>query len=191
MEIARILTGLETHGLLLKTDPKLPSVCALVAGEPVKGSWWAHPRSHEMFRVLTALAAHSDVLVAKLVSRKDTFIHRTLWPAILAVGMAREVWQMERLDRQARALLAEVEKKGALQASGRIALLLEQTLLVHGEQVHTDAGSHAKILTSWKLWAKQAGVKKAADLADAKASLEKVVDYLNRQHGGRGRLPWR
>jgi hypothetical protein len=144
-----------------------------------------------MFQMLNGLAAHSDVLVVKLVSGKDTFIHRTLWPAILAVGMAREAWQVERLDRQARVLLAEVEKKGKLQASGRTPLLLEQTILVHGEQVHTEAGSHAKILTSWKRWAKQAGVKKAADLADAKASLEKVVDYLNRQHGGRGRLPWR
>ena len=139
---------------------------------------------------MTALAAHPDVLVVKLVSRKDTFIHRALWPAMLAVGMARDAWQTQGLDRQSRALLAAVDESGEHQARGRIALLLEQRLLVRGEQVHTDACSHAKILTSWKQWARRAGVKKA-DLADAKASLERVVDYFNRQHGGRGRLPWR
>jgi hypothetical protein len=162
----------------------------MVAGEPVRGSWWAHPRSHAMFRVLTELAAHSDVLVAKLVSGKDTFIHRPLWPAVLAIGVAQEKWQVQGLDQKARALLAEVEKTGEVEASGKVALRLEQALLVHGKQVHTDAGSHAKILMSWSRWVERAGVK-CGDLTEAKASLEKLVDYLNRRHGGRGRLPWR
>jgi len=175
---------------MLTTDPKLPSVCALVAGEPVRGSWWAHPRSHEMFRVLTDLAAHPDVLVEKLVSGKDTFIHKSLWPAVLAIGMAQEKWQIQGLDEKSRALLAEVEKKGEVQASGKVALRLEQALLVHGKQLHTDAGSHEKILMSWGRWAKRARVK-SGDLTEAKASLEKLVEYLNRRYGGRGRLPWR
>ena len=190
MALKEILEELESNGILLKTDPKLPNVCALVAGGTVKGSWWVHPQSHEMFRVLTELAAHPDVLVAKLVSGKDTFIHRALWPTMLAVGMAREPWQMEPLDRASRALLEEVEKKGQVQTTGRSALALEKALLVHGEQVHTEAGSHAKILTSWRQWAARVGPK-ASDLAEAKASLEKIVDHLNRRSGGRGRLPWK
>jgi hypothetical protein len=36
--IDEVLRELETHGLLLKTDAKLPNVCALVAGAPVRGS---------------------------------------------------------------------------------------------------------------------------------------------------------
>jgi ferric-dicitrate binding protein FerR (iron transport regulator) len=97
---------------------------------------------------------------------------------------------MQGLDQKSRALLVEVEKKGEVQASGKSALRLEQALLVHGDQVHTDAGSHAKILMSWRRWAKRAGVK-SGELTKAKASLEKLVEYLNRRHGGRGRLPWR
>jgi len=164
----------------------------MVAGEPVRGSWWAHPLSHAMFRVLTELAAHPDVLVAKLVSGKDTFIHRSLWPALLAVGAAREKWQMQGLDEKSRATLAEVENSGEVQASGKSALHLERALLVHGEQVHTDTGSHAKILMSWRRWAKRAGVKGGEQpVAEAKASLEKLAEYLNWSYGGRGRLPWR
>lgn len=189
MEI-KLLEELQTHGLLLKTDPKLPNVCALIAGETVRGSWWAHPRSHEMYRVLTELAAHPDVLVAKLICGKDTFIHRALWPAILAVGTAREKWQVDHLDRESRDLLRNVDRKGEMQASGPIALALEKALLVHGQQVHTEAGSHAKILMSWRRWAKLKGVK-AGELTDAKASLEKLVAHLNRRYDGRGRLPWR
>ena len=190
VSLAQILDELKDHGILLTTDPKLPSVCAMVAGGPVRGSWWAHPRSHAMFRVLTELAAHPDVLVAKLVSGKDTFIHRALWPAVLAIGTSQEKWQMQGLDAKSRALLKEVEKKGEIEASGKSALRLEQALLVHGEQEHTDAGSHAKILMSWERWAKRARMKKG-DLREAKASLEKNVEYLNRRYGGRGRLPWR
>jgi hypothetical protein len=192
VSLRQVLEELKAHGILLTTDPKLPSVCAMLAGEPVRGSWWAHPESHAIFRVLTELAAHPDVQVAKLVSGKDTFIHRALWPAVLAIGTAREKWQTEGLDAKSRALLAEVEKKGEVQASGKGALRLEQALLVHGEQVHTETGSHAKILMSWGRWAKRAGMKSGElTVSEAKASLEKLVEYLNRRYGGRGRLPWR
>jgi hypothetical protein len=191
VSLAQVLEELKDQGVLLTTDSKLPSVCAMVAGEPVRGSWWAHPRSHAMFHMLTELAAHPDVLVAKLVSGKDTFIYKSLWPAVLAVGTAHEKWQMEGLDQKSRVLLAEVEKKREVQASGKSALRLEQALLVHGEQVHTDAGSHAKILVSWLRWAERTGVK-SGDLpvADAKASLEKLLEHLNRRYSGRGRVPW-
>src|SRR5438309_47738 len=66
----RVLAELIEHGLLLEIDARLPNVCALVAGETVRGSWWAHPRSHDIFGVNCALADHPDVLVTKLVSGK-------------------------------------------------------------------------------------------------------------------------
>jgi hypothetical protein len=186
----KIAAELEQHGILLKTDPKLPNACALVVGEPIRGSWWAHAKSHEIFGVLTELEAHPDVLVAKLVSGKDTFIHRSLWAAVLAVGTARERWQMHSLDREARALLAQADKAGMIESGGRAALVLERALLVHSEQVHTDHGSHAKILTSWKQWAERTGTK-PGEIDESKASLEKLVDHLNARYQGNGRLPWR
>lgn len=189
--VEQILAELETSGLLLKTDAKLPNVCGLAAGEPIKGSWWAHPRSHEIFRVLSALAAHPQVLVVKLVSGKDTFVHRALWPAVAALGLAREKWQLERLDEKARALLARVDGEPQVQTSGQPALALEQALLVHAWQVHTDAGSHAKILESWARWLKKAGMERPCMTAgEARQSLEKTVMYLNKRYGGSGRLPW-
>ena len=189
--VERILAELETSGLLLKTDAKLPNVCALAAGEPIKGSWWAHPRSHEIFGILSALAAHPDVLVIKLVSGKDTFVHRTLWPAVAAIGVAREKWQIERLDEKARALLARVDREDEIQTSGASALALERALLVHASQVHTAAGFHAKILQGWQRFLNNAGLEKPAITpAGARQSLETLIDYLNKRYSGRGRLPW-
>ena len=56
----------------------------------MRGSWWAHPRSHEIFRVNCELAEHPDVLVNKLISGKITYLHRALWSAFVAIGRARE-----------------------------------------------------------------------------------------------------
>jgi hypothetical protein len=41
----RVRLALREHGLLLQSDIALPNVAALVAGETVRGSWWAHPAS--------------------------------------------------------------------------------------------------------------------------------------------------
>lgn len=184
-----ILAQLEEHGLLLKIDAKLPNVCALVAGEPVHGSWWAHRRSHEIFRALSELAEHPDVLVAKLISRKDTFIHRALWRAVAAIGSARQPWQISALDKESRSLLSKVDAGDEVQATGKFALRLEQALLVRSRQVHTEAGAHAKMLSSWENWAKREHVRKMPT-AEAMKTLERLVDHLNRRYDGRGRLPW-
>jgi hypothetical protein len=186
-----VIAELETNGLLLKTDAKLPNVCALVAGEPVRGSWWSHTMSHQMFHVLTEVASHRDVLTAKLISSKDTFVHRSLWPAFLAVAMSRERWQFAALDAKARALLKRVDEQGKTEASGGAAVALEKALLVHGEQMHTSEGSHAKVLTSWGKWMESAAVQSPElTAAQGRESIEKAVSFLNRRHDGRGRLPW-
>jgi hypothetical protein len=86
MELPELLARLREVDLLLDTDPKFPNVTALLAGETVRGSWWAHPKAHEMYRVASELRADPDVLAIKLVSGKITFIHRPLWMAVFAVG---------------------------------------------------------------------------------------------------------
>jgi hypothetical protein len=75
----------------------------------VSGSWWGHPRAHEIFAVLNDLADHPDILFTKLVSRKDTLVHRALWPDLLAVGSARSAWQMDGLSDGALELLESVQ----------------------------------------------------------------------------------
>ena len=88
-------------GLLLLQDRAFPSAATLVIGEPASGSWWAHPRSHEIFRCVRAISGHPDVLVTKLLDGKVTFVHRRLWPALLAVATAREEWQEAGLSHDA------------------------------------------------------------------------------------------
>src|SRR5436190_663697 len=91
--VVDVLTALERYKLLLASDAALPSVATIVAGEPVRGSWWAHPKSHAIFAALGALSRHRDALVVPLIARKVTFVHRDLWPALLAVALPREPWQ--------------------------------------------------------------------------------------------------
>jgi hypothetical protein len=197
----RVLETLLELGLLLLHDARLPSVSTLVAGEPVRGSWWGHPRSHAIFRVATFLGEHRDVVVAKLVSGKVTFLHRDAWPALAGVGTAREPWQMRDLGGLERALLERVDRSpvsggmladlGAPRAVAAAAKELERRLLVHGESVHTESGAHATQLESWRHWAQRAGFGLAAlEPEAARAHLENLVGAIERRCGVRGRLPW-
>ena len=57
-----LAAALEKYGLLLLQDKKLPSAVTIIVGEPVAGSWWSHPRAHEIFRELEKI---DDVLTVK------------------------------------------------------------------------------------------------------------------------------
>ena len=105
-----VFAALKKYGLLLLNDSALPNLCRLAVGERVRGSWWAHPRAQEIFQVYEALEDHPDVLIMKLISGKVTYIHRTLWPQVVAVGRSREPWQMKDLSAAARNLLSVVDK---------------------------------------------------------------------------------
>ena len=60
-----------------------PSLAEVIAGEPVRGSWWSHPKSREIFAVTRAIRDSDDVLVCRLVEGKITFVHRRMWPALV------------------------------------------------------------------------------------------------------------
>jgi hypothetical protein len=152
---AHILATLEATGLLLIQDRSFPNVVKLVTGETLRGSWWAHPRSHEIFRCLNAIAADPAVLVTKLIHKKVTFVHRRLWPAVLSVASARDAWQLEGLSPEASLLLDQVEREGQLEASGPESAELEHRLLVHGEQIHTESGKHKTRLETWAAWSRR------------------------------------
>jgi hypothetical protein len=192
-ESVPVLAQLKEHGLLLQTDANLPNVCVLITGAPVRGSWWAHPRSHEIFRANCELVAHPDVLVSKLISGRGTYLHRALWPAVIAIGRARESWQIDHLSQDAYNLLAEVDGK-PIRTDRRVnkpASELETNLLVYSEQFHTETGTHARSLESWEHWSSRTGyMGEQITLASAKLTLEDVVASLNRKFKGHGRLPW-
>jgi len=72
------------HGVMLASAKgRVPCLADIVAGEPIKGSWWAHPKGREIFRVLGAVGDSPDVLVCRLVDGKITFVHRRLWAALV------------------------------------------------------------------------------------------------------------
>jgi hypothetical protein len=182
-----MLARLHEHGLLLQQDKRLPDVAAAVAGEPIRGSWWAHPRAHAIFACLSELEQHPDTLVIKLVAGKVTFIHRRLWPAVLAIGVAREPWQFAGLAAGARDLYAAVEQQGMLMVAGRSAKELERHLLVHSAQVHTDTGHHELRMERWDLWADRVGADTTLSAQAGRKQLEAAVLALG---GTAALLPW-
>ena len=93
MTFEEVLSQLERTGLLLLSDSAIPSLVQLVVGQPVRGSWWGHPQGHAIYALSARLGDHEDVLIVKLVGGKVTFVHRKLWPALLAVARSGEPWQ--------------------------------------------------------------------------------------------------
>jgi hypothetical protein len=158
--LRQAVDALERTGLLLMHDARKPSLTALVAGAPIKGSWWGHPAGKRIFQVASALEDGGRVLFVPLLSAKVTLVHRRLWPALVSVGESRASWQMDPLNPRARELLTKVQEAGRLRATGPSSKALARALLVHAEQVHTAGGSHATELVSW------ATVREAREIAD-------------------------
>ena len=81
------LAFVKRHGVVLQAARgPVPSLAAAVAGESIRGSWWAHPRGREIYRVAEAISESPDVLVCKLVGGKVTYVHRRLWPALVRLS---------------------------------------------------------------------------------------------------------
>ena len=75
------------HGVVLESAAgPVPSLVEKVAGAPIRGSWWAHPRSHEIFKLTRVVRDSADILVCRLVDGKITYVHRRLWPSLVRVA---------------------------------------------------------------------------------------------------------
>jgi hypothetical protein len=83
MKAAEALAFVEEHGVVLASAKgPVPCLTELIAGEPIKGSWWSHPKSHQIWAILESVTQSKDVLVCRLVKGKITLVHRRLWPAL-------------------------------------------------------------------------------------------------------------
>lgn len=78
------------HGAVLASahHATVPNLAEAIAGEPIVGSWWSHPKSNLIFDVLSAIDDAPDVRCFKLVDHKVTFVHRDRWPHL--VRLARD-----------------------------------------------------------------------------------------------------
>jgi hypothetical protein len=72
--------------VLVSAKGAVPRLTEMIVGEPIKGSWWAHPKSHQIFAILQAVTHSKEILVCRLVDEKVTLVHRRLWPALVRVS---------------------------------------------------------------------------------------------------------
>jgi hypothetical protein len=191
--LSRAREALERFGVLLLSDPALPSLVGIIVGEPLRSSWWGHPSSHIIYQALNRLDDDPDVLSIKLVAGKVTFVDRRLWPAVYVLATARDDWQMVGLTPGAHWLLGETDAQGTLPSDAVVvpptfghgrrvadfARELERRLLVHATEIHTPSGAHAKILQTWQLWAARVGLPNSSmSASQARQELEEAAARL-------------
>jgi hypothetical protein len=81
------ISFIKKHGVILASAKgPVPRLTEAIVNEAIKGSWWVHPKSQEIFSVLQAVTHSKEVLVCRLVNGKISFIHRRLWPALVRVA---------------------------------------------------------------------------------------------------------
>jgi hypothetical protein len=77
----------EHHGVVLQAARgPVPSLAEAIAGGPIRGSWWGHPKGHDIFRASEVIGDSAEVLVCKLVDGRVTYVHRRLWPALVKLA---------------------------------------------------------------------------------------------------------
>ncbi|MEX2119586.1 MAG: hypothetical protein WD847_08325 [Pirellulales bacterium] len=96
--VVDLLTLVEREGMVLESarHPSIPNLVEYIVGEPVHGSWWGHPKGHEIYALLNALrGADAEVAVCKFIDGKITYIHRRLWASCARLAA---ILGPERLD---------------------------------------------------------------------------------------------
>lgn len=87
-----------THGVVLASAKgPIPRLTDAIVGEPVRGSWWGHPKGKVIFRILRSVAESDDILACRLCGGKVTYVHRRLWPALVRAAAHFKPEQLARL----------------------------------------------------------------------------------------------
>jgi hypothetical protein len=85
--VVEVTAVLAERGVLLESARgPIPNLAELIAGEPISGSWWAHPASQAIFAAINAVANSPDVVRLRLVNGKVTLVHRRVWPSVVRVS---------------------------------------------------------------------------------------------------------
>jgi hypothetical protein len=81
------LSFVKANGITLESGRgPVPSLAQTIAGEVIRGSWWAHPKGHTIFVCSRAIRESKEVLICRLVGGKVTYVHRRLWPALVRLA---------------------------------------------------------------------------------------------------------
>jgi hypothetical protein len=184
-----VFAALTRYGLLLRQDKVFPSVVGMVTGESLSTSWWSHPKSHLIFSILSELSDHPQVLFTKLLSRKDTLVHASLWPALLAVGRARDAWQLRGLPVAAADLLERVDRStSAVGATGAACREIQVRLLAPAHEIHAADGRHEMVVENWSAWSSRMSCTALASGEQGRRLLEQAATKLGAPLNW---LPWR
>jgi hypothetical protein len=83
------LDFVKRHGAVLESAKgTIPSLAQAIAGEPIRGSWWGHPKGNQIYMLLNDVSDSPDVMRCRLVDGKITLVHRRLWPALVKMASA-------------------------------------------------------------------------------------------------------
>lgn len=83
------LDFVKRHGAVLESAKgTIPSLAHAIAGEPIHGSWWGHPKGNQIYMLLNEVSDSPDVMRCRLVDGKITLVHRRLWPALVKMAHA-------------------------------------------------------------------------------------------------------
>lgn len=75
------------HGVVLESGRgPVPSLAETITGEPIRGSWWSHPKGRLIFAATRFVRDSPDVLLCRLIAKKLTYVHRRLWPALVRLA---------------------------------------------------------------------------------------------------------
>lgn len=81
------LDFVKLHGAVLESAKgSIPSLAEAIAGEPIRGSWWGHPKGNQIYMLLNEVCDSPDIVRCRLHDGKITLVHRRLWPALVKMA---------------------------------------------------------------------------------------------------------
>ena len=81
------LAFVREHGVVLESAKgPIPRLTEAIVRGQIKGSWWSHPQSRRIFRVLQSVADSDEIFVCRLVGGKVTFVHARMLPALVRLA---------------------------------------------------------------------------------------------------------
>ena len=101
MDVDAARAFVREHGVVLvAANGPVPKLTEAIAGEPIAGSWWGHPKGHHIYAVLDEVTSDADVLVCRVVNGKVTLVHRRLWPALIAASARLPAERLAKVEQE-------------------------------------------------------------------------------------------
>ena len=87
MSPRQVTDFIRSHGVVLESaNGAEPALAAHITGGPIRGNWWSHPMSRQIFRLTQHVRSSKAILVCTLANGRITYIHRRLWPYFVRVA---------------------------------------------------------------------------------------------------------